>query len=330
MRSRHLIVAFVALTALTGCGDDTDRLEPSPRVTPTPLPTPTPVPTPKPAALSIATPGVAGGTVTSSTDPATGGIFRVTVSDPDVPTAAGYEDFNFDGDETISVQHDGLTEPFEERFEAGNLTASTSRSFSVGGTQTRIVPAALYEVRRGVFSASYLSLPRLEKSRKTAASPPNEIVPEHVRLIDVAPVSGRAFQLLGTRTQTSDLPASGTRTMVGEVYGSRYRTDDNGRDFVGDASLMIDFAARTLRGTILVTQYAGSSPASAALTIEMEGAISGDGAISGRVTARSEAILETGYVTGALFGPQADEIGLALKAANGAHAILAGLVAGLE
>jgi hypothetical protein len=144
------------------------------------------------------------------------------------------------------------------------------------------------------------------------------------------PPQSRALQLVGDRTMSNTVPTAGTRTFIGESFGVRYFSNANVQEYAGDSVLTVDYSRRTLTGQITIAQYLGSTPVRPTLTVEIVGEIAADGTLTGKVTVRGTGVFEAGYLTGALYGPTGDEIGLVLISSGESGSVLGGVVAGQE
>jgi hypothetical protein len=94
--------------------------------------------------------------------------------------------------------------------------------------------------------------------------------------------------------------------------------------------LTVDYDRRTLSGQITIAQFLGSTPVRPTLTIEIVGEIAADGKPTGKVTVRGERVFETGYLTGAIYGTAADELGFVMVSSGESGSVLGGVVAGQE
>jgi hypothetical protein len=333
------LLSSACVLALTGCGADSASTAPvvtSPAPTQTSAPTtPTPPPTTAPTATAqtfIQAGLTAGGTGNLLT-PQNATAFSVTIADPDTPAARAYGDINFDGDEAITIQHSGPTMPYNESFGPDSYRGSGGNYFYTGSSAERFVPTRVYQNRVGQASSASLILPQLEESRKTAgSSAATGNLTDSVRLLDVrvGSTTSRALQLVGAPTAAGNLPVSGIRTFVGESYGARFFSDTNLQDYIGDSVLTVDYGRRTISGQITIDQFLGSTPTRPTLTIEIVGEVGADGALTGKITVRGVRVFETGYLTGALYGPTADELGFVIFSSGESGSVLGGLVAGQE
>jgi hypothetical protein len=310
----------------------------TPAPTPSPSSTPTPTPTPSPTvnAQTFVQPGLAAGGTGNTLDPQNATAFSVTVSEPDIPNARSFADINFDGDETITVQHSASTAAYNETFAADSYRGTSRNAFYTGSSSERFVPSQLYQSRPGQASSAFLIMPLLEEVRKTATTASvTGNVPESVRLLDVRTSSGsniqnRSLQLVGTRTTAAGVPTSGARTFVGESYGTRYFSNSNLQDYIGDSVLSVDYSRRTFSGQVTIAQFLGSTPVQPTLTVEIAGEIGADGTLTGKITVRGSGVFEAGYLSGALYGPTGDELGLVLYSSGASGSVLGGVVAGQE
>jgi hypothetical protein len=324
--------------ALTGCGSGGTAttpvvVNPAPTPTSTPAPAPTPTPTPTVSAQTFIQPGLTVGGTGNTLTPQNATAFSVTIGDPDAPGARTYGEINFDGDETITVQHSGPTLPYGETFGPDSYDGTASNSFYTGSSAERIVSARVYQTRSGQASSAILILPQLEESRKTAdTSAALGNLTESVRLLDVRVGStiSRSLQLVGAPTAAGNLPATGVRTFIGESYGARFFSNANLQDYIGDSVLTVDYDRRTLSGQITIAQFLGSTPVRPTLTIEIVGDIAADGKLTGKVTVRGDRVFETGYLTGAIYGAAADELGFVMISSGESGSVLGGVVAGQE
>lgn len=323
--------ACFAALAVAGCGGSGSDGGGSPPTAVTPAPTPAPSPTPTPAALTVTTPGLTVGNIGNSLDPQEATAFQVTVTDPDAPSATRFEDINFDGDETLSLRHSSTVTPYDVTFAPGDFNGDGGNEFTSGPSNTRRLPQSAYQTTRGGPDSAILVLPRLEEVRKTVATAMfTGNLPEHVRLLDMRPRNTRAFQLLGSPTRTTELPSSGIRTMVGEWMGNGHFSTGTSDDMLGDSVLTVDFDRKTVTGQIVISQFLGAGPVRQTFTAEIVAQIAVDGSLSGKVTVRGDRVLETGFLTGSLYGSSADEIGILITTSGESGSIVGGLVAGQE
>lgn len=338
------MLSSACVLALAGCGGggngaSTPPVVSGPAPTPTPAPSPAPSPTPTPSVdvQTFVQPGLTAAGTGNALDPQNATAFSVAVSDPDAPAASSYGDINFDGDETIVVRHTGLTIPYDETFTTDSYRGAGGNSFYTGSTAERFVPTRGYQSRVGQSSSAFLVMPLLEEVRKTAsAAPRTDNVTDSVRLLDVRvaasgnPPQSRALQLVGARTPQTAVPTAGTSTFVGESFGVKYSSNGNVQDYIGDSVLTIDYDRRTLTGQITIAQFLGSTPVRPTLTIEIIGEVAADGTLTGKLTVRGTGTFEAGYLTGALYGNRADELGFVLYSSGESGSVLGGVVAGQE
>ncbi len=335
--SNHLYrsVGLAAVLALAGCGgSDGGSNGPIAVVPTTPAPTPTPTPTPT-TTTAFTTPSVAreidsgGGRRVS--DALLDNGARVLLTEPDTTSAAVIENATFNGNETYEVTQPNTPGSYLQRFPSSSFIGRGSNSFAGSGSE-RLVPQLTFQ--NG--GTAILVLPQLEETRKTAATAASGgNVTDHVRLADVrifgptGVANGRGLQLFGTEANAGILRTSGTATFVGEAFGDAFLSGVS-QDCIGDAVVTVDYARRTVTGQITISQYLGTAPPKATLTIEFTADIVASSIVSRSLTIRGDNIIETGTLRGNFYGRDADELGLVFSASGAAGNFIGALVAGKE
>jgi hypothetical protein len=337
--SLKALLTSTGILALAACGGGGGGASttpvivvPAPSPSPVPAPSPAPTPTPTANAQTFVQAGLTEGGTGNALSSQNATAFSVTITDPDAPTPRAYGDINFDGDEAINVQHSGPTSPYNENFGPESSQGAGGNYFYTGSSAERFVPTRVYQNRPGQASSALLILPQLEKSRKTAGmSVSTGNLTKSVRLLDVRVGSTiSALQLVGATMVARNMPTSGVRTFVGESYGARFFSDGNLQNYIGDSVLTVDYDRHTLSGQITIAQFLGSTPTRPTLTIEIEGQIGADGLLTGKVTVRGSRVFEAGYLTGAFYGANGDELGFVMYSSGESGSVLGGVVAGQE
>ena len=130
----------------------------------------------------------------------------------------------------------------------------------------------------------------------------------------------------GTATRPEDAPTSGalTYTVLLSTYAQTpLRANSFNRE---NATMAVDYTARTVRGTILATSTSASE-AQSSVELTFDGQLgSGGTSFNGSVTSPDGG---SGRFSGRLYGPAAGEIGLALDFTRGSQKLI-GTVVGLR
>jgi hypothetical protein len=111
----------------------------------------------------------------------------------------------------------------------------------------------------------------------------------------------------GAATVSGDVPTSGSGSYTVVLTGASARPTGGDGLIAQNAQLTVDFAARTVTGTVIA--LSSSSPsAGERISLLFQGQLAADGRISGGLTSADGA---TGRFTGQLYGPAGGELGLA-------------------
>lgn len=276
---------------LASCGDDAGSSAPS---TPTSTPTPTPAPTPTAIAYVAASDFTRDRTFTAvglqiSVDRSAGTLAPDIRIDPE-GTAVGFE-------------FTAATRTYIARYLSENIAAVTQAApgdpgfDEYQGTNSSFLrsPLIIGASATGVpLGSTYVGIAKWNDNNGTGLS-------------DVGTRSTLRQLLFGARTFSSDLPTSGAPTFSGQSNIS-----GPGGGGGGNASIVLDYAARTISGTTVFTPPStggtGSAggPAPTAETITFTGTLdSANGRLSGMATHVLTGA--TGKFEGALYGPAASE-----------------------
>lgn len=338
MRKFWFALAFPQVLAACGGGDDSSAPAPTPSpapiATPTPTPSPTPTPPLSPVTINFTTPFVGYREISTGREviaPAVDGDATVTVFDPDAQQASRFEDFVFNGDETVKVERTGL---YNQVFSAANYSGILAGTFVNPPAEARSVPVITQRISGGTAASATLESPQLEVRRMAAPETANRgKFPKHVRLLQFTRQSEGGFHLVGTRTPLAALPRSGKKVYVGEVYVTKSFASGERTSAIGVLELTVDFSAATeqVRGTLTITNYnQAQSSLRPGLRLEVVGTLTDNTFDQADIQLRGPNAVEAGHLRGAFYGDLADEIGIIFSAMGASGTTIGGALAGAE
>lgn len=288
-------------------------------VAPTPAPSPTPSPSPTPTP----TPGVA---YETAFDLSRDRGFPLNIAELSAVATAGNAGFSY------SAIASRIINPGDAPALAyASASQEASISFSTGGP--RRYPGSEISLRssdRLVYTASdgFLSIgqPGPALGGFPAALRYTLVAVQNISTsnADFTTTNIARRAVAGSSTLSADVPRSGSasyRVLFAAAAQSAAATNSY---VAQDATLTIDFATRTVQGTISAASATSNDPARA-LTFTISGQLSAtSNRISGSMTRADGG---TGVISGELFGPAGVELGLAL-ASQGNGEQIAGTIAG--
>lgn len=297
MRHWAALAGTLALCACGGSGTGSNTgpvvVTPTPSPAPTPTPSPTPTPTPTPTPSGYTTFAALTGTQTLQSASA-------SLIERDPPSVIGVNAYG----QGVPLIYDAGVRSYT----FNNLQGSApSQTFTTGELQSG-QPAGVDQ---------YL------KSNGNALSiiVPNGNVEQYVRLYDLFlmtdPARTRILGVAGVPTQSNDIPTQGSVTYrLGRLYGRAYIRANAVSTLYqlshSTVTLTIDYAAQRI--TTQIT-FIGTPQSGADVTL---GTLSGSTSFQGTSTSfifssTQFPQLLSAVATGALFGPQGAEAGLALS-----------------
>jgi hypothetical protein len=267
MKPYLFLFAFTLVLSACGGGSSSDSVPvvptptPTPNATPTPAPTPTPTPTAR--AITFNTPSVtalidASGAAQVLAAVSSSAANTLSVTDPDAPLAASFEDLALSGNEAFSVARTDGTSRYNAEFPSVASTGATTVNF-YGSDDVTPRPVTVLKWHTGATAGSP---PELNVIQAQATDRPTPVLspanlPVHARLIETVAADRRALQLIGMPTPAGGLSGQNGVQYSGEAYGTVFTADKKQLQFIGQATIYVDGgdADSQIHGIINVNEY---------------------------------------------------------------------------
>lgn len=329
----RLVLLSAACGMMAGCGGESDT---SPAVTASPTSvlaatTPAAVPQADPPALAFATLQVGVSQDSSGElqvhDPAEASV-PVIVRDPDAVAGSTFNDLLLNGNEHITTYGFGPRQAAMIETKPVSSWSKATYTFSQAALFPRTMPALGFAAA----GSDPLSLPLTETFEKIAGmSVTSGERPDHLAVMEVGAPAARAIRIFGSNTKIANLPTSGSKRFVGEIFGTVYPTGESASRVVGDCILnaFFDNGEPRVAGLIRLSQYERSDNRGVPLTIEFQADI-----VNGKLVTCSINVTGTGYavmagsVAGGFYGDDVSELGFVISARGPSGVLIGGAALG--